>query len=340
MLIDKLLGLRHANRRIFMHVQRRTLLLGLAAFALALSVDHDRGALANAPVAKGQAPGWFRMMLGDFEITAISDGTGDLPMDKLLTGSTPAKINAALGKSFLKVPFETSINFFVVNTGTKLVLIDNGAGGLFGPTLGKGIETLKSSGYKPEQIDEIYITHMHVDHVGGLVANGKIAFPNAVVRAHKLEGEFWLTPANMEKAPAAMKDFFQGAMAAVGPYAAAGKYKPFEGETELVPGVRALPALGHTPGHTVYVVESKGEKMVFWGDLIHVAAVQFPDPSVTIQFDADSAKAKAARAKAFADAAKGGYLAAAAHISFPGIGQIRTDGAGYRWYPVNYQRGK
>lgn len=319
-----------------MHIQRRTLLVTLAAFALALSDN----ALANAPLAKGQAPGWFRMMLGDFEVTALSDGTADLPMDKLLTNSTPAKVNAALSKAYLKVPFETSVNCFLINTGSKLVLIDAGAGALFGATLGKAIDNLKASGYKPEQVDEIYITHMHADHVGALSAAGKIAFPNAVVRAHKAEGEFWLSQANMDKAPDAMKDFFKGAQASVGPYAAVGKYKPFDGETELVPGIRAVPAIGHTPGHTTYVIESKGEKLVVWGDVMHVAAVQFLDPSVTIQFDSDSPKAMAARKKAFADAAKGGYFVAVAHISFPGIGQIRSDGAGYRWYPANYVRGK
>jgi glyoxylase-like metal-dependent hydrolase (beta-lactamase superfamily II) len=315
---------------------RRTLLMSLAVFALVLS-NH---AFAGAPLAKGQAPGWFRMMLGDFEVTALSDGTVDLPVDQLLTNTTPAKVKTALGRAYMKAPVETSVNAYLINTGTKLVMVDAGAGGLFGPTLGKLVANLKASGYQPEQVDEIYITHMHPDHVGSLASNGKATFPNAVVRAHKLEGEFWLGQANMEKAPDAMKPFFQGAMASLNPYVASGKYKPFEGETELVPGVRAMPSIGHTPGHTVYVVESKGEKLVLWGDTMHVAAVQFPDPSVTIQFDVDSKKAAPERKKAYADAAKKGYFVGIAHVSFPGIGQLRTDGAGYRWLPVNYSRGR
>jgi glyoxylase-like metal-dependent hydrolase (beta-lactamase superfamily II) len=319
-----------------MHVQRRTLLMGLAAFALALSDT----AMAGAPIAKGQAPGWFRMMLGDFEVTAINDGTLDLPADKLLAGTTPAKVEAALAKQYLKSPVETSVNCFLINTGSKLVLIDAGAGNLFGATLGKALENLKASGYKPEQVDEIYITHMHADHVGSLVAGDKLAFPNATVRANKLEGDFWLSEANMGKAPEAMKQFFQGAMASLNPYVKAGKFKPFDGEGELVPGIRAVPAIGHTPGHTTYVVESKGQKLVVWGDLMHVAAVQFPDPSVTIQFDVDSKKAAPERKKAYADAAKNGYFVAIAHVSFPGIGQLRADGAGYRYFPVNYTRAK
>jgi len=310
----------------------RGILIGLAVTVAAVAGS----AQAKAPLAKTSQPGWYRMMLGDFEITALSDGTVPLPMDKLLTNTTPAKVEAALAQVYLKAPVETSVNTFLINTGSKLVLIDAGAGALFGPTLGKLVANLKASGYQPEQVDEIYITHMHADHVGNLVANGKLVFPNATVRAGKAEGEFWLTQANMDKAPDAFKDFFKGAMASLNPYVKAGKYKPIEGDVELVPGIRAIAAPGHTPGHTIYEVQSKGQKLMVWGDLMHVAAVQFADPSVTIQFDSDSPKAAEARKKAYADAAKQGYFAAVAHVSFPGIGQLRSEGTGYRWVPVNY----
>jgi len=321
-------------------ILKACLVVALASLASVATIASLNGsAQAKAPLAKTQ-PGWYRMTLGDFEITALSDGTVALPVDKLLTNSTPAKLEAALTKAYLKAPVETSVNGYLVNTGAKLVLIDAGAGTLFGPTLGKLVANLKASGYEPEQVDEIYITHMHPDHVGNLVANGKMVFPNATVRAGKAEGEFWLTQTNMDKAPNEAKDFFKGAMASINPYVKAGKYKPIESDGELVPGIKAISAVGHTPGHTIYEVESKGQKMVVWGDLIHVAAVQFPDPTVTIQFDADSKKAAAERKKAFADAAKAGYFAAIAHISFPGIGQLRAEGAGYRWLPVNYSAGK
>ena len=103
-----------------------------------------------------------------------------------------------------------------------------------------------------------------------------------------------------------------------------------------MPGVKAFPAYGHTPGHTNYVAESKGQKMMFWGDLMHVAAVQFPDPSVTVQFDSDTKTARPAREAAYAAAAKDGYFVAVTHVSFPGIGRLRADGKGYDWFPVNY----
>jgi glyoxylase-like metal-dependent hydrolase (beta-lactamase superfamily II) len=257
-------------------------------------------------------------------------------MQNILTNTTPEKVNAALAAALLKPPFDTSVNGFLINTGTKLVLIDTGAGSLFGPTLGKLTAAIKAAGYKPEQIDEIYITHMHADHLGALVANGKIAFPKAIVRAGKADADFWLSKENLDKAPDAMKDFFKGAQAMINPYIAAGKFKAIEAAGELVPGIKAVPASGHTPGHTFYEVESKGAKLVVWGDVMHVAAVQFPDPSVTIQFDTDSKAAAAQRAKAFADAAKQGYFVAIAHVSFPGLGQLRSEGTGYRWIPVNY----
>jgi glyoxylase-like metal-dependent hydrolase (beta-lactamase superfamily II) len=294
---------------------------------------------AKAPFARGQAPGWYRMSLGDFEVTALLDGTVALPIEKLLTNTTPAKIADALAKAYLKPPFETSVNCYLINTGIKLVLIDAGTGTLFGPTLGKLVTNLQASGYQPDQIDEIYLTHMHIDHVGSLVANGKPVFPNAVIRAAKAEGDRWLSQANMDKASEADKEGFKGVMASINPYVSAGKYKPFEGKTELLPGITALPTVGHTDGHSIYVVESKGQKLVLWGDLLHVAAVQFPEPGVTIQVDTDSKKAAAERKKAFAEAAKQGYFVGVAHVSFPGLGRLRAEGKGYRWVPVNYSAG-
>lgn len=295
-------------------------------------------AFAEAPMVKTQAPGYYRMMLGDFEVTAISDGTVKLPMLKLLTNTKPQAVAAALKKGFLKEMVETSVNTYLVNTGTKLVLIDTGAAGLFGPTLGNMLSNLQAAGYKPEQVDEIYITHMHADHVGGLMEKSALAFPNAVLRINKADTDYWLSEANMNAAPEGAKSFFQGAMASVNPYVAAGKLSTFDSNTELVPGVRAVAAFGHTPGHTVYAVESKGEKLMLWGDLMHVAAVQFENPSVTIQFDTNSTLAEKNRKKAFVEAANEGYIVGLTHVAFPGLGHLRAapGGKGYTWVPLNY----
>jgi glyoxylase-like metal-dependent hydrolase (beta-lactamase superfamily II) len=299
--------------------------------ALALSAP----AFAAAPLAGTNAPGFHRIMLGDFEITAISDGTVDLPVDKLLH-QPAAATTKALARNFQTVPTETSVNGFLVNTGSKLILIDTGAGGLFGPTLGKLAANLKAAGYQPEQVDEIYLTHLHPDHVGGLAANSQLVFPNAVVRADQRDTDFWLSQANQDKAPADSKGFFQGAVASLSPYAASQHLKPFSGDTELAPGVRATSTYGHTPGHTIYTVESKGKKLVLLGDLIHVGAVQFDHPEVTIGFDSDAKAAAAARAKVFQAVAKDGALVGVSHLSFPGLGHLRSNGKGYQWVPVAY----
>lgn len=311
------------------HTVLRTLVAACAAACVAAP------AFSAAPMAKTPAPGYYRVMLGDFEITPLSDGTVDLPVDKLLSQKAE-RTQAALARAHLKAPLETSDNAFLINTGSKLILIDTGAGVLFGPTLGKLLASMKAAGYAPEQVDEVYLTHMHSDHLGGLVVQSKPAFPNAVVRAAKTEADHWLSQANMDKAPAEGKGTFKNAMAALEPYVKAGRFETFEGDVEVSPGIRAQGGHGHTPGHTTFAVESRGRKMMVIGDLIHVAAVQFENPAVTIGFDGDQKAAAAARKKLFDAAAKDGSLIGGAHLQFPGLGHLRTEGKGYRFIPVNY----
>ena len=313
-------------RRVFQQALAALFITALAATAQ-----------AAAPMAKKSGPGYYRMMLGDFEVTALSDGTVTLPVNKILQKITEAQVDNALAAQGLASPLETSVNAYLVNTGAKLILIDTGAAKLFGPTLGNMLDSLKASGYTPEQVDEVYVTHMHADHVGGLMTGSARAFPNATVRADKADADFWLSKENLDKAPEAMKGFFQGAQASLNPYVSAGKFMPYDGSTELLPGIRAVVTRGHTPGHSVFSVESKGQKMLVLGDLMHVAAVQFARPEVTIQFDTDAATAADVRTALYREAAREQYILAVAHISFPGLGRVRQDGAtGYVWLPVNY----
>ena len=292
-------------------------------------------AMAAAPMVKTPAPGFFRIMLGAFEVTAVSDGTVDLPVEKLLKEPVAAT-NLALSKVFLMTPVETSVNTYLVNTGTKLVLIDTGAGGLFGPTLGKLIANLKAAGYEPSQIDDIYITHFHPDHVGGLSSNGTLVFPNATIHADQRDADFWLSQKNLDAAAPDAKGMYQGAISSLTPYITAKKFAPFNGNTELTPGISAVSSYGHTAGHTIYVVQSKEQKLFLIGDLIHVAGVQFEHPEVTIEFDTNQKDAAAAREKVFTEVAKEGALVGAAHLQFPGLGHLLKEKKSYEWVPVNY----
>jgi len=298
-------------------------------------------ALASAPMRKTQAPGYYRLMLGDFEITALSDGTFSFNVKDLLTGITPAQLDDALARAFLKEPVDLSVNGFLVNTGTKLILIDSGTGG-GAPTTGRLLSNLRASGYEPEQVDDIFITHMHGDHIGGLTRDGKAVFPNATVHASRQEGNYWLSEASMNAAPAAQKRTFQQTMATFKPYVEAKHLQLFDGDVEVVPGIRAMSAFGHTPGH---LVTSKDAHLLLWGDLMHVAAAQFPDPAVTIKFDSDSSAAERVRIKTFADMAAKGYMVGGAHLAFPGLGHVRAAGPatnaapgvqGYVFVPMNY----
>jgi glyoxylase-like metal-dependent hydrolase (beta-lactamase superfamily II) len=316
------------------HLRGNILRTATAAILLGLTAS---SAFAAAPMAKTPAPGYYRFMLGHFEVTALSDGTVDLPVDQLLH-EPAAKTVAALNHAFQKTPQETSDNAYLINTGKRLILIDTGAGDLFGPTLGKLMSNLKASGYTAADVDDILLTHMHPDHVGGLVKNKVIQFPNAIVHAERDEENYWLSETNLAKAPDASKAFFKDAMAEVDPYVKAGKFRPFQGDVALLPGVSSYTSFGHTAGHTSYMIESQGQKLLVMGDLIHVPAVQLDHPNVTISFDSDPKEAAASRIRVFNAMAKDRTLVAGAHIPFPGLGHLRTAGTSYQWVPVNFSR--
>jgi glyoxylase-like metal-dependent hydrolase (beta-lactamase superfamily II) len=269
-------------------------------------------------------------------VTALSDGIIRLPADKLLLGRTPQQIAAGVAEQHQNLPVVTSVNAYLINTGDKLVMIDSGAGQLLGDGLGKLVDNLRAAGYQPEQVDEIYLTHMHPDHLGGLTHDGKAVFPNAVVRAASQDADFWLSADKLKQASAGSKSNFERAQAVIKPYQAAGHFKPFSGDGELSPGIAAFAAHGHTPGHSVYQVTSQGQKLLLLGDLIHVAAVQMPHPKVAISFDNDAKAAVAQRLRIFGDSARQSELVGGAHLSFPGLGYLNRQGDGYTWVPLNY----
>lgn len=308
---------------------------GLAVAPLIPSAVH-----AAAPQVRTQAPGYYRMMLGDFEVTVLSDGTVPQTIREVATRTTPERVTAQLARDFLKDPVETSINAFLINTGTSLVLVDTGSGSFFGPDSGgRLLQNLRAAGYQPEQVDVVLLTHIHSDHSGGLVTGASRAFPNAILRVHAREADFWLSPENMAKGQVPRK-FFEEARAMVAPYQDAGKLKPFGDKDVPVPGIRAMPTPGHTPGHCAYVVESRGQRLLLWGDLMHFGPVQLREPAVTVAYDLDPSAAAAQRARVFAEASAHGDLVGLDHQPFPGLGRLGADGKGYRWIPANYSSGQ
>ncbi|TCV73834.1 metallo-beta-lactamase superfamily protein [Neorhizobium sp. R1-B] len=291
---------------------------------------------AKAPFAAVQAPGFYRLKIGTVEVTALSDGTVALPLAKLYTNTSEHDAQNALKDAFLPDMVPTSVNAFLVNTGERLVLIDAGTGAYLGPSLGKLVSSIEASGYKVDDIDDVVLTHIHTDHSGGLMSNGKRTFPNAMLRVNEREAKFWLSAANAKAASGIVKQQFVEADQCVTPYAEAGKFETFADNAAPVPGLGSILYAGHTPGHSAITLESEGQKIVFWGDITHGDIVQFDEPGVAIEFDIDQTGAVAARDIAFKQAVEGRYLVAGAHIAFPGIGHVRKDSTNYDWLPINY----
>ena len=279
--------------------------------------------------------GFYRLKIGRFDVTALSDGTIDADTPKLLRNAKPGEVDRLLADAFVK-SFPASINAYLIHLDGRLILVDAGAGGLVGPTLGKLPDALRSTGTLPEQITDVLITHIHPDHTGGLTAAGREVFPNATLHIDAHELAFWTSKSAAAESPEPNKSYFAHVDETLAPYVSGQQIKTFAGEAQLFPGLRAIPAYGHTPGHTYYVLEDGGDKLVFWGDTVHVPDVQFRDPTITIDFDVDQKRAALQRARAFADAAKDGYLVALDHMYFPGIGHLRVDGDHYRWVALPY----
>ncbi|MEB2843041.1 MBL fold metallo-hydrolase [Rhizobiales bacterium RZME27] len=318
---------------------RRDLLKSSAGIALAASAMTALPSVvfARAPVVGRQAASFYRLKLGSYEITALSDGTVKLPMSKIYRNIAEQDAEAYLTNHFQSGESETSVNAFLVNTGDRLVLIDAGTGDLLGPALGKLVANIEASGYKTAQIDHVILTHIHADHSGGLVIDGKRVFENAILHVNAREAEFWLKADAAAKADKVLGPQVAQAEKCVGPYVEAGKFETFGDNAAPIPGFGSVLHAGHTPGHSGIIVESEGEKIIFWGDIAHGAVLQYDQPEVTVDFDVDQKEAAKARAIAFADAADRKYLVAGAHHAFPGIGHVRRDETNYEWVPLVYK---
>ena len=315
----------------------------LLSSALALSASFSAPATAqttttDSPAAYRQVSDTYSFPLGDLQITALSDGTVPQDLHQLLIGPSHSHIDGLLGREFLANPVEASINAFMIKDGTRTILVDTGSGDLFGPgNGGKLLDGLASIGVKSADVTDVLITHIHTDHTGGLVRDGKPSFSNATVHVGAPDLEFFLDRSNAAKTGYA-DQYFEEAAKTIGIYKALGKVKTFGDNQTILPGIVTSLHPGHTPGSAFFTATSKGKSIVFIGDVIHVAAVQFPEPKVTILYDVKPEQAAASRIAAFTDLAGRRELVAAPHLPFPGIGHISPQGNGaFGWHPAEYR---
>ncbi|MGE7136284.1 MBL fold metallo-hydrolase [Luteibacter sp. NPDC031894] len=229
------------------------LLLGTAPI-----VPHT--ACAGVPQAKldREQAGYFRFKLGKVDVIALSDGTVTLDLTKEL--SNPTEAARVMTRKGVKLPLDVSVNAFLILLDKKVILVDAGAGELFGPTLNKLTSSLRAAGMEPDQVTDILVTHIHPDHTGGLAVGGQKVFANAVIHVSKKELAFWMDKAAADKAEEPTRTFFKGVDQTLGPYLATGKVKTFESGEQLFPGIRTLPGYGHTPGQSYFVLEDAGKK--------------------------------------------------------------------------------
>jgi Zn-dependent hydrolases, including glyoxylases len=276
------------------------------------------------------------MRLGDMDIIALSDGTAPQDLLKLLTNRKPGEVERISAANYQTTTIECSVNVYLLKTAGKLILIDAGTSNIYGPQLGHLRQSLANAGYKPEQIDAVLLTHIHMDHIGGIIDRDTPIFPNATVYISSEEASFWLNPANKNKAAKEQVGFFDGAQLKLAPIQKLGKLKTFEFGKELFPGITPLAGLGHTPGHTFYQVESGRDKILFVGDILVSQPVQFASPQISSIYDLNPQQSIDTRIEAFKAASTNGYWVAISHASFPGIGHIGGAGKSFRWIPINY----
>jgi glyoxylase-like metal-dependent hydrolase (beta-lactamase superfamily II) len=323
------------------HAMRNVFKRNLTRFAVALVtvlasfVAVPNATLAAPPQHRDQVPGFYRLKVGDLEVTALYDGTR--AFDPHWLNGTKATMDGVVN-ALQEDPrlLDVSDEGFMVNTGKQRILVDAGAGSWWGGgVLGRLEGSLRSAGYTPEEIDIVLITHLHSDHVGGLTTqDGKRVFPNADVYVAKAESDFWLSTEIAAKAPKDVQPFFQSARAIAAPYIKAGKWHTFNGSETIVDGMQLVPLPGHTPGHTGYEFSSKGQKILFCGDIIHAQRVQLQHPEVTAVFDIDQNAAAATRLQLLPKLAREDVLIAGPHMPFPALGRLRKEGTGYSWVPV------
>jgi glyoxylase-like metal-dependent hydrolase (beta-lactamase superfamily II) len=266
-------------------------------------------------------------IVGEFTVTAVSDGVLNSNHDVIL-GVDKAD-SARLTKIPYGQPLPLDVNCFVVRAGDKLILSDAGTGHTYGPTLGKLPANLRAAGFAPETIDVILLTHLHPDHSYGLVDEaGRAVFPNAQLVVHEVEAAFWLDRTPMPDDSERIQRNTRMQREVTAPYR--DRIRRIK-DSEVLPGITAAMAPGHTPGHTTWLLQSGGERLLMWGDIVHLAAVQIVHPDAALIFDVDPELAKASRQRVFEQVATQAIMVAGAHLPAPGFGRIVRDGEGFAY---------
>lgn len=309
-------------------IDRRTLLTALPALPTAALLE-PAGARAEAPMTDAQVPAIYRTRLGETEITAISDGY--IPFTaEIIQGALPETVAAALAGSVQASPLTGDVNCYVVNGGGRLCLIDAGGPSSFIPTLGRLPTGLAAAGIDAAAIDQVLLTHLHVDHIGGLThADGSATFPQATLTMLAAEHAFWTDPGLLATAPDGFRPLVTAALAAVAAYA--DRLVLVDDETEVAPGITTLPIPGHTPGMTGYRIASGDRQMLMWADVLHVPAVQFAHPDWRLTFDADGDAAARSRARIFDMTATDHIPVLGSHLPFPGHGHVTRAGGAHAY---------
>lgn len=296
-----------------------------------MCIDMDRPSIVSA--SPGVDTGFRVFSLGPTKVVALSDGYFELDAGSLLIEPAPASIERLLGQAGLQRSVRSTVNAFLVDTGSRCILIDAGAGGLQDATLGRLEASLQAAGYAPECIDDVLLTHLHPDHVGGLCHGGRAVFPRARVHVEAREASFWRDPSNVDRVGPSVTATFAAVSTSLGPYLEERRLCVFETGAVVVDGIHAIGLEGHTAGHTGFRLESGGHALIACGDAFHVAAVQCAEPAVAIHYDSSPAQACIARERLFSEAADNGFWLAAAHAPFPGIGRIVRVAGAYAWEP-------
>jgi glyoxylase-like metal-dependent hydrolase (beta-lactamase superfamily II) len=309
---------------------------GAAGVSLALAPLAAIPADAAAPLSNRQAPSFYRSKVGDFEVTVISDGARALPIgDGFVRNVSKDQVLAAAEAAYHpKGHLFAAFNPLVVNTGSKLVLIDTGWGAGMGPTIGLLQNTMAAAGIDPGTIDIVVISHMHFDHVLGLKkADGSLAFPNAEIKVPANDWAFWMDDAIMAKAP---EGFTKGQMGFNRKIFGNLKDKVtrYEAGKEVAPGITAIDASGHTPGQCALVIASGSARLLYQADVTNVPDLFLRNPDWQIMFDHEPEKAAATRRRIHDMAAAEKLLVTGYHFPFPSLGYSEKSGNGYRLVPV------